>query len=117
MKIIMPRACSALILITVLIGCEDAKSPQSVNHPDRQSQEVAERAVDSRPEDWPLELLKLSGDNIADGWIELFDGETLFGWKANSELNWRVEDGVIIADEGQPGLLQTTSRFADFEFR
>lgn len=59
----------------------------------------------------------LSPAEIADGWIALFDGETLFGWQPNSNLNWRVEDGVILADEGDPGLLQSTSRFADFELR
>ncbi len=59
----------------------------------------------------------LTPEDIADGWLQLFDGETLFGWKPNSELNWRVEDGVILADEGKPGLLQTTSRFADYELK
>ena len=26
----------------------------------------------------------LSADEIADGWVQLFDGETLFGWQPNS---------------------------------
>ena len=62
-------------------------------------------------------LSRLSPEDVAGGWIALFDGETLFGWKPNSELNWRVEDSVIIADEGKPGLLLTTSRFADYELK
>ena len=36
----------------------------------------------------------LSADEIADGWIQLFDGETLFGWKPNSDVNWSVADSV-----------------------
>ncbi len=56
------------------------------------------------------------------GWIQLFDGQTLFGWEtAGSDgqepVNWRVEDGMIVADEGGTGLLLTTSPFADFELR
>jgi len=60
----------------------------------------------------------LSPKEIEDGWISLFDGETLFGWKANNETNWTVSDGVIQADTApKPGLLLTTTHFADFEFR
>lgn len=58
--------------------------------------------------------------DVKAGWISLFDGQTLFGWQANNDpnaggVNWRVEDGVITADEGEPGLLLTTVRWADFE--
>src|SRR5579871_5577390 len=37
----------------------------------------------------------LTPDEIADGWILLFDGETQFGWAAGSEADWKVADGVI----------------------
>ncbi len=59
----------------------------------------------------------LKRDELAAGWIRLFDGQTLYGWKANSDLNWTVNDGVISADKGSPGLLCTTTRFADYELR
>ena len=33
-----------------------------------------------------------------DGWISLFDGKTLAGWKANEKpKQWKVEDGAIVA--------------------
>ena len=59
----------------------------------------------------------LTSAELADGWISLFDGKTLFGWLANSDLNWSVRDGVIRADKGRPGLLLTTFQLADYEFR
>lgn len=59
----------------------------------------------------------LSPEQIEDGWISLFDGATLFGWKANSSANWTVDDGVITADSGEPGLLLTTFRLSDYELR
>ena len=74
---------------------------------------------DSQPNDEPEKLLH--PNDVAGGWISLFDGRTLFGWRANDDrkqggVNWRVEEGVITADEGeQPGLLLTTVRFTDFE--
>ena len=55
---------------------------------------------------------------IGCGWgaeISLFDGETLFGWQATSDANWRVEQGEIRVDSGPAGWLMTTSEFADFE--
>ncbi|HUY90624.1 MAG TPA: DUF1080 domain-containing protein [Pirellulales bacterium] len=56
----------------------------------------------------------LSSEEIADGWILLFDGETDFGWKAASKANWKAADGMISASEGEKGLLCTTSPFADY---
>jgi len=56
----------------------------------------------------------LSEELLAEGWIQLFDGETLFGWEPASDANWRVEDGAIVVDSGERGLLCTTSRFKDF---
>ncbi|QDT38051.1 3-keto-disaccharide hydrolase [Stratiformator vulcanicus] len=55
--------------------------------------------------------------DVEQGWIALFDGRTQFGWSANSETNWRIDDGEIVADEGDVGLLRTTTQFADYEFR
>ncbi len=63
---------------------------------------------------WAEEANKLTPEEIAQGWILLFDGETTFGWSAASEANWAVADGVISVSAGQPGLLCTTSEFADY---
>jgi hypothetical protein len=63
----------------------------------------------------PPELL--SAEEIAEGWIALFDGQTLFGWQANNDVDWSVADGVIHASQGDPGLLLTAVPFADFELR
>lgn len=56
----------------------------------------------------------LSEDELNDGWILLFDGETLFGWEPSSDANWQVADGVISVSSGQKGLLNTTTQFGDF---
>ena len=60
---------------------------------------------------------RLSPAEIAEGWIKLFDGATMFGWKANNDVNWQITDGVIHADQGDPGLVVTTTEFADYELR
>ncbi len=56
----------------------------------------------------------LTSEEISEGWILLFDGETDFGWKAGSKANWKVADGAISVSEGEKGLLCTTSEFGDY---
>ncbi len=63
------------------------------------------------PEGFPLTI-----EQASQGWIALFDGHSLFGWEANDPgVNWSVADGVITADTGPIGLLNTAVPFADYE--
>ncbi len=60
----------------------------------------------------------LTEAEIAEGWISLFDGHSLFGWESNAaDVNWSVADGAITADAGPKGLLLTYTPFADYQFR
>ncbi|QDU94325.1 3-keto-disaccharide hydrolase [Lignipirellula cremea] len=59
----------------------------------------------------------LPADELAEGWISLFDGETLFGWRPNETANWRVADGTITVDSGKACLLCTTTQFDDYVLR
>jgi hypothetical protein len=59
----------------------------------------------------------LSSEELAEGWILLFDGQTTFGWQPATKANWKVAQGVISASEGEPGLLCTTTEFGDYVLR
>ncbi|MEX1229939.1 MAG: DUF1080 domain-containing protein [Planctomycetaceae bacterium] len=62
--------------------------------------------------------IHLAADEIADGWISLFDGVSLMGWETNGETDWQVVDGTIVSAAGNPpGLLLTPVPFADYVFR
>jgi len=102
-----------LFFLTLLFFVSCSETPTAVNQEsgNNSSSSPAEvpTAVESHNE--------LTDKEFATGWIKLFDSETFFGWKPNSKLNWRIEDGVIVADEGDPGLLVTTTKFADYELR
>ena len=59
----------------------------------------------------------LSPKEIDDGWILLFDGESLFGWTKEGGADWRVADGALLADSGDTGWLRQNSVFADYILR
>ncbi len=59
----------------------------------------------------------LTPEELADGWILLFDGQTLFGWEGADKADWHVEDGAIKVTSGEKGLLCTTSDFGDYVLR
>jgi hypothetical protein len=58
-----------------------------------------------------------------EGFVSIFDGETLSGWRKLTESSensgvWEVRDGAIVArqtPEGEGGLLVTLKRYRDFE--
>jgi len=53
--------------------------------------------------------------DYAEGWINLFDGETLFGLQALGDTEWEVSDGVLSCKQGTGGWIATTGRWGDFE--
>ena len=80
--------------------------------------------ADANPVDPPLDpsvdvekllAARLPTDELSVGWIRLFDGQSLMGWRKSNDANWKVEDGVLIANSGDAGLLCTSVRFSDFE--
>ncbi|MBI4910787.1 MAG: DUF1080 domain-containing protein [Acidobacteria bacterium] len=59
----------------------------------------------------------LTAKEITDGWVLLFDGDSLYGWTPEGAAKWRVDNGVVIADEGGYGWLRTNAAFRDYSLR
>ncbi|MCP4258986.1 MAG: DUF1080 domain-containing protein [Planctomycetes bacterium] len=62
------------------------------------------------------------GKDSNDGWISLFDGETLNGWKASENKDtFSVRDGIIVVKGPRSHLFYTgtveNANFKDFEFK
>jgi hypothetical protein len=51
---------------------------------------------------------------LDEGWISLFDGQTLYGWQPVGEAKWEVSDGEIRTQGDRPGFLMTTTRWANY---
>ena len=62
---------------------------------------------------WPSH--PVSGQ-AAGGWVTLFDGKNLDHWNRIGDANWRLEDGVVVADKGS-GFLVSKEAYTDFQLR
>lgn len=56
------------------------------------------------------------GARAEDGWVTLFDGKTLDNWSPIGTANWKLDDGVVVADNGN-GFLVSKSDYVDFDLR
>ena len=59
----------------------------------------------------------LTPKEISDGWIQLFDGESAFGWLPRGDGKWKTEKGVIEISEGGNGFLASTTDFDNYELQ
>jgi hypothetical protein len=58
--------------------------------------------------------------SLGAGWVTLFDGKSLANWDRTGDANWRLEDGAVVADKGNPkapSYLVSKDSFGDFELR
>lgn len=110
-----------------LVGCNgtsessDAAKPsasasesQPASEPEKESTEpIGAVEIDAQK----LLEAALPDEQLADGWIRLFDGQSLFGWVVAANANWSVNDGVIHVDQGEVSFLCTSFELADYEFK
>jgi hypothetical protein len=69
------------------------------------------------PSSEKLVAMQLEMSRLSEGWIRLFDGHTLTGWQPAGKADWRVENGTITVNEGEVGLLLTTSTWKNYELQ
>jgi hypothetical protein len=50
------------------------------------------------------------------GWVTLFDGSNLDNWTAIGDANWKLADGVVVADKGN-GFLVSKKDYGDFQIK
>jgi 3-keto-disaccharide hydrolase len=59
-----------------------------------------------------------SSKDRSEGWIDLFNGNDLSGWKADGKARWEAQGGLLIGRQGphgEAGDLLTEATYDDFE--
>jgi hypothetical protein len=67
-----------------------------------------------------LVALTLTGQAATrDGWLPLFNGKDLAGWKKNGDEKWVVENGTILCEStaNKYGYLTTEKTYRDFDLK
>ncbi len=83
-----------------------------------ESDDQQEQRVEAETEDAPLNTL--TDEEVAEGWVLLFDGETTDGWRgygqdAFPESGWVIEDGTLRVIGGErPGDIIYDQKFQNF---
>jgi serine/threonine protein kinase/WD40 repeat protein len=116
--LISAAAAAALLLGTILVRSAAPSRSKATLADDRPRGPAAETistdarptetsaAVHEEPENPPDETATAVASGTsrdADGWVPLFNGKDLTGWKTHPDHpgRWRVEDGLLIGDDGR----------------
>jgi hypothetical protein len=59
---------------------------------------------------------QIASSQTGGGWITLFDGTSLSNWDMIGDANWKVADGVAVADKGS-GFLVSKNSYGDFQLK
>ena len=92
-----PRVLNAAGLTSIVIGFDMVRGGQLAG----ELTELAKRAA------------------RADGWVQLFNGKDLTGWKVHPQQanKWKVDDGVLVGTGGHSNLFSGRGDYRDFELR
>ncbi len=128
---LLPRLAYSALVACILLntGCNGGSSPsnkppKSESDPPSSEQVPAKNTPDDTTTDEPREFLvnadqliqaQLPDELLKEGWVSLFDGQSLFGWFIVDKANWRVEDGLIKVDRGDKSYLCSSLSIADGE--
>ncbi len=96
---------------------DSAATPPAANEASTTSAEA--RPLPAIPDPYAVPFTpSLSPAQAAEGWISLFDGQSLMGWRRHDDgADWQVADGVITASDGPVDLLCTSVPFANYELK
>ena len=102
-----------IVLSLLLLGCQEDPT-QTAAVPQQPAGQAAAGVREPAKEATQIQSPLLDDRELTEGWIALFDGESLFGWMHENDADWRVEEGTIVVEKGEKGLLVTTTQFADY---
>ncbi|MFN3191538.1 MAG: DUF1080 domain-containing protein [Aureliella sp.] len=64
-----------------------------------------------------LQAAALDAKQLEDGWVRMFDGQSLFGWFVVGKANWSINDGILKVSRGERSYMCSSFQISDFEFK
>jgi hypothetical protein len=65
----------------------------------------------------PAQNATVPAEEASQGWVSIFDGQSLSGWTQQGSAQWKVVDGAIVGDAGDYGWLRYDKLYSDFELK
>lgn len=59
----------------------------------------------------------LPADQLEDGWVRMFDGQSLFGWFVVGKANWSIADETLRVSRGERSYLCSSFQLVSCEFK
>jgi hypothetical protein len=65
---------------------------------------------------WAQQPQQIPASGMSTGWVSLFNGKDLTGWKGLGPERWTVDEGTILGESvsGKDGFLKTEKTYKDF---
>ncbi len=125
---------NALILCTSLglsIGCKEKTAEIAKDKAGTQVEMATEVAKEAAPvAEGPIsppEVIEIKADallasqlspeQLEQGWVRLFDGQSLFGWFVVGNADWQIADGALKVTRGERSYLCTSFQIPNYELQ
>ena len=126
-----------LLSLSMASGCNDSASPEEKKQPSSEESKPADAsqvtdkdpppAKDDGPIAPPVEieiradgLLKaqLTPEQLEQGWVRLFDGQSLFGWFVVGNADWKItEEGTLKVTRGEQSYVCSSFQIPNYELQ
>lgn len=111
------KSASVVPPTTETAGNETSPNNSAASNPAPEPPPVPEAPVAYEIKPDQLLAAALSEEQLQDGWVRMFDGQSLFGWYIVGKANWRIEDEIIKVDGGERSYLCSSYLLTDYEFK
>lgn len=119
MKLASTFCLVTMAAVCLLVGCQNSASKQQASTTESNESRSAVIALTEATELSGEKLIAaaLSEAQLKEGWIRLFDGQSMIGWSIVGNANWSLQDDIIRVDSGEKSFLTSELSIADYELK
>ncbi|HRX80460.1 MAG TPA: DUF1080 domain-containing protein, partial [Pirellulaceae bacterium] len=109
-------------LLALLVGCGGQPEEGSSGEAAGATEATVVAEAVGEPPVYELDPVRLAAatlppEQLAEGWVRLFDEQSLAGWFVVGNADWQVVDGTLQVTQGERSYLCTSFMLADYELK